>query len=351
MVLLLRLITLFSIALLPGSITSQSHGSQTAFLSPTVSIIPREQLRTGIELIIQGDYTGAGEYIKTVADCDELTKRFLSASILYARIGELETSEDSGEFFAETDWIIQEARRRISKNPQDVTARFYLGITLCYRAVVFKNSGNLWEAFKNGNSGKKELESCLTLAPDFPEPHLAIGSYRYWMSAVNFLRFLPFIPDERKDGIREIVENIYPESITYAMSLNQLIWILLDFKDFEGAEKIAKKALELYPTSRFFLYPAAITAQRLGKWYEAALLLNKVKDSLEKDGLHNRYMWIKVTVKHAESLIETKDYEKAILLCSEIRNCNVIHFEQKKSKALFKRALYIEKICEESLKH
>lgn len=351
MVLLLQLITLFSIALLPGSITPQSHDSQTALFSPAVSIIPREQLRPCIELIIQGDYAGAGEYIKNGVFSDELTKRFLSASILYARIGELETSEGSGEFFAETDWIIQDARRRISENPQDITARFYLGIALCYRAVVFKNSGNLWKAFKNGNSGKKELENCLTLAPDFPEPHLAIGSYRYWMSAMNFLRFLPFIPDERKDGIRQIAENVRPESISYTMSLNQLIWILLDYKDFEGAEEVAKKALELYPASRFFLYPAAITAQRLGKWYEAALLLNKVKAALEKDGLHNRYIWIKVTVKYAESLIETGGFEKAMLLCSEIRNCNVIHFEQKKSKALFKRALYIEKICEEFLKH
>ena len=336
---------------LPGSITSQYQVSQTGSVSPSASLIPRAQIQPCIDLIIQGDYAGAGEYVKNSEDCDELTRRFLSASILYARIGELETPEGCSEFFAETDCIIQEAQRRISKNTQDVTARFYLGIALCYRAVVFKRSGNLWKAFKDGHSGKKELEKCLALAPDFPEPHLAIGSYQYWMSVLNFFRFLPFIPDGRKDGIREISENIRPGSISYAMSLNQLIWILLDFKDFEEAERIAKKGLELYPTSRFFLYPAAITAQSLGKWLDASLLLSKVKDSLEKDGLQNRYMWIKVTVKYAESLIKTNGYGKAVLLCSEIRNCDVVNFEQEKCKALFKRALAIEKICEESIKH
>jgi len=314
--------------------------------------VPFDQLSKGIDLIIKGEYDKLLEYTKSLKESgDELPGSFLDASMFYARMGELESLEGIADFHEEVEYIISETKSRIDKNPNDIESRFYLGSVLSFRAVIRQKEGGIFRAWRDGANGKKELEKCLELAPEFLEPHLAIGSYRYWASAKNPFKFLPFVKDERKKGISEINENIKFGSFSYALSLNQLIWISLDNKDYDRAESIAQKGMELYPSSRFFLYPAAITAQELGKWGYAAALLQKVKESLEIDELDDTFFWLKVTVKQAESLVKTGEIEKAIALSLAVLQSSKLPTVLEKNRGLIERAKKIKRLSTNQVKN
>ncbi|MFC1555046.1 hypothetical protein ACFL7D_10450, partial [candidate division KSB1 bacterium] len=268
-------------------------------------VIPRHLILPCIDLIINSDYTGAEDYINELKETDDLLNNYLHASVLYSYIIELESSLEFDKFMDFTEEIINETKKRLEENEDDITARFFLGIAHSFRAGVNNVRGKSWAAYRNGKSAVKELKKCVEQYPDFVEPHLVIGSYKYWLSAKNIFRFLFFVPDNRNEGIAEIEDNIRESSISYAMSINQLIWILLDKKDFENAEKYAKLGLEIYPESRLFQYPAAESAFRLSNYEKAVELYGKVRESLKSDGLSGRYFWAKITYKQADTLFES----------------------------------------------
>jgi tetratricopeptide (TPR) repeat protein len=309
------------------------------------SIIPREQLRPCIELIINGEYKKAEEYIEASFSPTSLRSGFLISSLLYARMGELETTEEQEKFFQIADQLCRNAEMRLKNEPEDIEAKFYLGTVAQYKSVIYAKNGSYLKAIRTSGTGIKHLRQCIEKNPDFPEVQITIGAYHYWSSAKNFLRFLPGISDKRRSGIQQIRNNLKPESISYALGLNQFIWILLHNKELKSAESAVKVGLKKYPGSRFFLYPAAETAKRMGKWKEAANYYNLVAKSLERYNLKNRYFWIKVTLKQAESLVQTGDYKNALQLCRKIKSTLVVNFEKSQSDTLFKRAAEIETIC------
>ena len=338
--------TALTIALSIVLVMPVSHLARQHTDDPSVNVrsngFPRKQLKTAIDYIARGKYDLAIKYAEDNLS-DTLSVKFISLSALYARLGELETTVGQEDFFYEVETIVNLTKAGLEHDPEDITALFYLGSALSYRSVIHKNSGSIWKAFKDARSGNKLLKECVVIDPDFPEPHLFLGSYTYWMSKINIIRYVPFVPDNRKKGVDEIVSHLNPESVSYAMGLNQLFWIAMDMKNFDEAEKILIKGLALYPESRFFLYPAANLAQKQGDWFKAALYFNRVKKSLETDGYTNRYMWLKVTLKQAESYVQAKQYEKALRLCSEIASISVLPSEIEKSKRLFQRAKAITK--------
>jgi tetratricopeptide (TPR) repeat protein len=305
----------------------------------------------GIDYIVQGNYKGAQIYADTAFSSDKAAQHFLKLSALYARMGELETEEGKSEFFQEAEWLITQCRNQIAQKPSDSALRFYEAYTYAYRAVIHSKAGNFWSALKDAAAGKREFEMCTVLTPELKDVYLGIGVYMYWMSAINIFRVLPFIADNRLKGIQAIESNLDSTSLSYPLSLNQLCWILIDCNDLTRAEYYAYKGLALYPRSRFFLYPAAVSAQKQGKWQNAAALYEQLRVSLLRDSLSNRYFFIKVTVKYAETLTASGEYKKAYGLVVAIDKNPVIATEQEKCKELYKKAKTIEKQCRNYIKN
>ncbi|MFC1477467.1 tetratricopeptide repeat protein [candidate division KSB1 bacterium] len=270
---------------------------------------------------------------------------FLSASLLHAYMGELETLEMRDELLHVTSAAATIIENRLDINPADISARFYLGTLKGYLAVLYNREGRILNTISNARSGNNMLLECLRYDEDFPEVHIANGTYRYWKSAKNFFRFLPGIPDERNDGIKEIQDHLEPGSISYAFGINQLIWIYVDHKQLDLAEAAVRKGLDYAPDSRFFLYPAGIVAQRQRKWREAAAFFERLNDSLEEDGFRERYFWVKTAVKRAECLMHLERYSDALLLCRLISGTVVPGYETNDTKPLLQRATDIEKKC------
>jgi len=311
--------------------------------------VPYDIMRPAIDLIVCGEYDRAQSYIRKIGE-NSLTGQFLLASLYHARMGELESFEGKELFLASTECVIEKAHVLLKNDPGDVTARFFLGIVKGYQAVHYNRRKQYMKALLTGRSGTQELRRCIESGYDLPEARIAIGSYRYWKSAKNFLRILPGIPDKRKDAVREIQKNLHPGSASYPLGLHQLIWILLDYKQYKAAETAVREGLRQYPESRFFLYPAAITAQRLDKWEEAEQYFGKVAASLAFNRMQSRYMWVKVTVKQAECLFELKKYSDALHLCRSISLNDIYARDRIRYRSLLERAAQIENACSEKRK-
>ncbi|MFC1562325.1 tetratricopeptide repeat protein [candidate division KSB1 bacterium] len=307
--------------------------------------IPRKIINPAIDLIIRSEYERAQSYILEHTEKNSIIRDFLIASLHHARMGELESSEGSGMFLECVSLVTGKAEDILSSDHGNVTARFYLGTVKSYLAVYYNREGQFLKSISTARAAVGELEKCIAKNHDFPEPFLVIGSYNYWKSAKNFLRFLPGIPDKRDEAVREIRKNLLPGSVSYALGLNQLAWILIDFKRYDEAESLLREALHRYPGSRFFLYPAGILAQKQKEWDNASHYFGQMAESLQSDRLNNRSIWIKVSLKQADCLYQMAQYDAAVRVCRNIRQTTIHPDEREKAGKLITQASRLEHAC------
>ncbi|MCP4724492.1 MAG: tetratricopeptide repeat protein, partial [bacterium] len=261
---------------------------------------PQEKIRFCTDLIINHDYDQADIYIKENFGNDKLTKLFLESSLVHSRMGDLETSVDSEDFSTVSSELIGIAEENMASDPEDLKSLFYLGTVTGYISVAEMRKGKTWSAYRKAVKSKEIMEKCLKIDQEFMEPYLLIGSCNYWLSAKNLFRRFTKIFDKRGKGVRQIKDSVVKGSMNYAFGLNQLIWILLDQKNYDEAESYAAEGLAEYPESRFFLYPAAEVYKRSGKLKKAAGFYEKVILSLENDKQTDRYFYLKNMLKLAE---------------------------------------------------
>jgi len=328
-----------------GPVLLHSSDISSFMVSDPADPLPRDDMIPVIEMIINGEYEGAERLIQNFAPHDSLTQGFMRISLMHALMGELEAIERSDDFLETAEWIIRTARRRIEINPADMEARFYLGSVREYQAVYYSREKRYLKAIMTARSGFKDLEICLALNDNFSEAHIAAGSYQYWRSAKNFLRFLPGIKDEREDAIRKIRKHLIPGTASYALGLNQLTWIFIDAGDMIMAEKTVHEGLSKYPESRFFLYPCGVIALRTGEWQKAVLYFNKVAESLSDGCLNDRYMWVKVMLYQAECLYHAGRYEDSLRICKEMLLADVRPQDRERCRPLVMRGEKLEKMC------
>ncbi len=309
--------------------------------------LPRDQIRECTDLIINHKYELAEKYIIDELRDDDVTRLFLDVSILHARTGELETIAGIDELTRKSAELTDILENRTKEDPDDIGSLFYLGTVTGYLSITEMKQGSIWGAYRKAVKSKGIMEKCLEADPEFTEPYLLIGSCNYWLSAKNFFRKFTRFFDNRKKGIDQIINSLDKGSMNYAFGLNQLIWILLDQKNFEQAEKYVLEGLADYPESRFFLYPAAETFKRSGKFRKSADYYEKVIMSLKNDSLTDRYFYLKNKLKLAEVLYEMGEDEAVHQLCEEINNIEVIAGEMSYGEDVVSRA---EKLRKSSLK-
>jgi len=59
------------------------------------------------------------------------------------------------------------------------------------------------------------------------------------------------MPDQREEGIELIKKTISHDAYSKYLAMHQLIYILLDFGQFDEAEKLAEEIIKVYPQSTF----------------------------------------------------------------------------------------------------
>jgi tetratricopeptide (TPR) repeat protein len=282
--------------------------SAPAFSSPSV-----QDIVEGIHQSLNQDYENA------LAQFDSIKQNYphhpagylFTAAVLQTRMTDMETSRWLKEFYDQIDRAITLADS-LPPNPEaEIPLTFYLGAGLSYKSIQQGRQGHYLSAIKLGLQAIDKMKSVAQTHPDFCDPHVAIGTFLYWKSRlVRLFSWLPFVSDQRKEGIEQIRHSIPCSIFSRWAGLSNLSWIYIHEKKYNLAISTALDGLETFPQSRFFLWPLAEAQFRKGNYQRARISFQRILGSLATESPNNHYNEIVLYWKLAQCHHHLGDEDK-----------------------------------------
>jgi tetratricopeptide (TPR) repeat protein len=300
------------------------------FLSSQLLIFSQEfpdpnihlMLQSGIESIILQNYDEAKQTFSKI----ENEYPEIPLGKIYLAAVEIAKAYDYAEPFNE-DFIVnklEEAEKQSSAlldvEENNIWNIYFLALSKGYMAYYRALKGDWLSSISAGVNSISGFEKCLQINPEFYEAYTALGSYKYWKSRkTEFLNWLPFIEDEKQEGIEHLKKAITHSSYNTYLAINSLIWIYIDNGEFNEAIKISQEALKKYPGSRFFKYGLARAYEEIDH-SNAIECYNKILNSYPQTKNSNRYNEVVLKHKIAQQYAKMGEKQKALELCNEILN-------------------------------
>jgi len=242
---------------------------------------------------------------------------FYSAATLNSKMIHFENFDDESEFNKYIDSTISVIEPRLEQIDPNDTSRaqllFYLGSAYGYRGYFEGRKGNWYSAMSNGLEAKSLLYEAIEVDSTLYEAYLGIGTYKYWLSSkIKFIVWLPLIPDDREEGIQMIKKSMQSNGPTRFMAMHQLIYVLLDFGNFDEAQKYAEEIVTVYPESQFMWWANAHTYYKKREYEKAISAYNQLINLFNNDPGHNPAHMIKCNLKLAQLYFELEEYSQCI---------------------------------------
>jgi tetratricopeptide (TPR) repeat protein len=161
---------------------------------------------------------------------------------------------------------------------------YFLGTADGYDAYERVERGDWFGGVRKGMSSASRLEEVVEKDSSFYESYVGIGTYYYWRSRkTEFLRWLPFVKDDRARGIRLLIIGADHSEYNRFAAMSALVSIYLDAENYTQAEEWSRRALNTYPENRIFLWGLATALDRQNRTGEAvsayATLLKNIVDA------------------------------------------------------------------------
>lgn len=237
------------------------------------------------------------QYEQALKTVDELEKVLgehpvlpaLRAGVLYCRMLDHEDLLDMNEFEKQYDLAWKQSEG-LKKSGEVAEADLFCGVLLGFKALNHQRLNEWWPAVRYGIKAVGYLNDCLKLDSSYVDAFLGVGSFKYWRSrATDFINWLPFIPDEKKEGI-ELVRRAMNEGLLgREISRSTLAWILIDDNQPYEAIILSIEGLKGYPGSRFYLWTLADGYRKSGKWLYAEQVYQQLYDSIHRLKRNNHY--------------------------------------------------------------
>lgn len=314
-------------------------------------------INENIELTINGKFDQALSLLQQRINNDstDFKSYFYLAATLNSKMTHFENLEFEAEFYTAIDKTIQTIKDNQQANPGSTDSikaqyAFYLGSAYGYRGYFEGRKGNWYSALSDGLKAIDLLEECVEKDSTLMQAYLGIGTYDYWSSSkLKFALWLPFIPDNREEGIELIKKSIKGDGPARYMAMHQLVYILIDFGMFDEAEYYADFIVEKYPKSQFmwWAYSHVYYKQRD---YDKAIasykyLLNLINDDENANPSHI----IKCNLKLAQLYYEIEKYSDCILHCNKIfQDKNLDNLQEKLDEEIAEARQFLEYSVEKS---
>jgi len=280
-----------------------------------------ERIERGVGLSNNGQYGEALElFDRIIAETPQRPAGyFFKAAALQAKMMDLEDYRWESEFYGLLDTTEELCRRIRRRNRADPWAEFFLGGAFGFRAAYQAKRGHWWSGFKNGRRAKASLERALRLAPQLWDAYLGLGTYHYWRSRMTrFLRWLPFISDEREEGIRELWLAARKGHFSSGAAKEGLVWIYIEEGEYGKALSLSEELCRRYPSGRSALWGMARALWGEGDWKGAEDVYRRILESVEAVELNNHFNAIECRYWIARSLYNRREYSDCIKECQAI---------------------------------
>lgn len=249
-------------------------------------------LRAGIDLTIRQEYDSARVVFQMISRGDPRNPAgsLFEAGVLQTQAMDYEELMPKPEFDSLIARSTDLSEEMIERNPDSPWGHFFLGTALGNEALARAQQGDWFGAAMKAFSSASSLEDALERDSMLVDAYAGMGTYYYWKSRrLDFLMWLPFVPDRREEGIRLLeicaAKGLYSR---YA-ALSSLVSIYLDAEAYDRAAERAMEALDRYPENRIFLWGLATAFERSGRTRDAIGAYQRLLAILENDIRPNPY--------------------------------------------------------------
>jgi tetratricopeptide (TPR) repeat protein len=205
------------------------------------------------------------------------------------------------------------SERMIDSMSSSPWGHYFLATTYGYDAYARVERGDWFGGFRKGLSAASEFKICVERDSAFYDAFAGLGTYYYWKSRkTEFLHWLPFISDDRPEGIRLLRFCADHGTYNRFVALSALVTIFLDAGHYHQSVSVAKEALAAYPQNRVFLWGLAEALSQLGRHKEALAAYNEILKSVIADSIPNPYSEVLCRlniVRMKNRLADTTDVE------------------------------------------
>lgn len=277
-------------------------------------------LNKGINDIIMQKYSNAKNtflYLDEKFNENPLGNIYLAATEIAKAV---DYEEDLNQSYLDSLLALAKSKTDLLLNNDDenIWHHYYEALINGYHAYYSALTTNLVLAFSDGVSSLQSFQRCLEIDPDFTEAYIALGTYNYWKSAqVKSLLWLPFIPDNREDGIAYLEKSLKADSYNKYLAAYSLVWIYIDYNESSKAIDLSLRMLDEYEESRFFKWGLARAYQDIDK-RKAIDIYYQILNSVET--IRNNNQFNEVLIKHKIAMLynEIGEFNKAYIICKEI---------------------------------
>ena len=214
----------------------------------------------------------------------------VKAGIVYTEMTDNEEFERETYFKALIDTALTGLDKFLKKHPDDNWGLFFKGTAMGYLALWEGHHGSWVKAIFKGLDAGKVFSRTIKQDSLFYDGYLGLGTLNYWRSAkMGIFRTLPFIPDKRELGIKQIALAMDSARYSSNAAAMGLAWIYIDRKEYNKVIAITNKLIDKGFTGRQILWPRGIAEFKRG--YAGGTIENfsLILDGLERLGGQNHF--------------------------------------------------------------
>ena len=254
------------------------------------------------DAVLAGDYRQAEDIAGRFRDVNpgHPAGSLMLASVIQYEAIDYEDFSRGGDFeelLGETERLADE---RLADDSDDLWAHYYRAAAYGLAGSWSSITGSVLTGIIRGRSGAVQMDRIIDADSTFFDAYLLWGSYHFWKSvATRRIAWLPFIEDEKEQGIDEVTTAIRRGMMTGPLSNTVLLEMLLE-DDPRRALDLSVELTGRYPGCRLFAWQRGEAAKKLGMFDEAcsvfSAIAEEMRDDPADDGSGELSCWWKLAV-------------------------------------------------------
>jgi tetratricopeptide (TPR) repeat protein len=286
----------------------------------------QEWIKTGIIHTINAEFDQAITVYQNEINArpEDFRAHFYLAAALSSKMIHFENREGEQVFdqaINKTIELIQDLLQSepVPSAPDLAQLWFYLGSAYGYRAYDQGRTGKWLAAFSNGMKATGYLQDAVREDSTLYDAYLGIGTYKYWRtSKLGFIYWLPFLADEREDGILMIKKVAESDCLSQDLARHQLVYILLDYGKFEEALTYARQLAADFPQSQFMHWALAHACYKSEQYKDAEKAYLYLEQLIEHDPHRNLNHLLNCKLKLALIYLALQDDTNCLGQCTTL---------------------------------
>lgn len=271
-------------------------------------------MNQGIDLVMRQEYDRALSVFRQISQVEPESPIGLlyQAAVIQARSADYNLKLNRHAFdsvLTAADLRVKSAFGGLAKKETEAKALFFAGSILGYESYISSEEGDWFRAITKGLAAVSKYREALKRDSTLYDSNVGLGTYLYWKSRKIY--WLPFVSDDRKEGIQLLIDGYTKGIYNRFMAASSLVMVLTNAGDFQRAVEYSDQVLRIYPRNRHFLWAKAYALEKWGKKEEAILGFERYLSAVKSDITANSFGELSVELKLAELFWKTGDQVKA----------------------------------------